>query len=118
MCSSKGAPRPPKQNGKPDEIVTPNSKQVTATRNERITTQPAAGGIKTCAAGVKAQPPRIQIQPTNDTNKSGARSTLHDTDMTINQQLQQILAKLGNQEKMHTTLCDRLDRLEKATSPR
>jgi hypothetical protein len=91
---------------------------VTATRNERITTQPAAGEIETYAAAVKAQPPRMQIQPTNDTNKNVARSTLHDTDMTINQQLQLILAKLDNQEKIRTTLCDRLDRLEKATSPR
>jgi len=73
-------------------------KQMT-TRNERITTQPVAGEIKTYAAAVKAQPPRMQIQPTNDTNKNGARSTLHDMDMTINQQLQLILAKLDKQEK-------------------
>ena len=91
---------------------------MTATRNEKITTQPAAGEIKTYAAAVKTQPPRTQIQPTNDTNKNGARSTLRDTDMTINQQLQLILVKLHNQEKMHTTMCDRLDRLEKVTSPR
>jgi PAX-interacting protein 1 len=102
----------------PTKLSPQKGKQVTATRNERITTKPAAGEIKTYAAAVRAQPPRMQIQPTKDTNKNGLRSTLQDTDMTINQQLQLILAKLDNQEKMHTTLCDRLDRLEKATSPR
>ena len=89
-------------------------KQASATRNERIATHLATEQMKTYAEVVKAQPPRIQIQPTNDTSKNGAKPTLHNTDMTITQHLQLILAKLDNHEKMHIALCERLDRLEKA----
>jgi hypothetical protein len=48
-------------------------------------------------------------------NKDDDESTLHTTDMTINQQLQLILEKLDKQEKVHKTLFSRLDKLEKAT---
>jgi len=58
-------------------------KQASATRNERITTHLATEEMKTYAAAVKAQPPRMQIQPTNDTSKNGAKPTLHNTDMTL-----------------------------------
>jgi hypothetical protein len=81
-------------------------------------TQPAAGETQTYAAVVKAHPPQPQRQPTTNTTRKDAVSTLHTADTTINQQLQLILAKLDKQEKVHATLLSRLDRLEKATFPR
>jgi hypothetical protein len=44
-------------------------------------------------------------------------SAVHNTETTINQQLQLIRANLDKQ-KIHATLFSRLDRLEKATFPR
>jgi len=45
-------------------------------------------------------------------------STLHNTETSINQQLQLILAKLDKQGDVYATLFSRLDRLEKATFQR
>ena len=92
--------------------------QASTTRNERLTTHLATAETKTYAAAVKAQPPRTQIQPTNDTSTNVAKPPLHTADMTITQHLQLIIAKLDNHEKMHIALCERLDRLEKASPPR
>jgi hypothetical protein len=64
---------------------------------------------------VKAHPSPSQGQPTADTSKKDAVYARHNTDTTINQQLELILAKLDKQERTHAALISRLDKLEKAT---
>ena len=80
--------------------------------------QPALGETQACAAVVTAHPPHLQEQPTTHTTKMDAGPPSDNTEMTITQQLQLILAKLDMQEKAHTTLLSRLERSEKATFPK
>jgi hypothetical protein len=102
----------------PTKLLPPPGKQVPLTRNEHIPILHTAGKIKTYVDAAKAQPPRMQQQSTQATHATGVRPPLSNTDQTIQQQLQLILAKLDQQAQVHAALSNRLDRLEKATSPR
>jgi hypothetical protein len=82
-------------------------------RNEKMAAQPALGVTQTYAAVVQACPSHQQEQPTTHTTKMDAGPPVDNTEMTITQQLQLILAKLDMQEKAHTTQFSRLERLEK-----
>jgi demethoxyubiquinone hydroxylase (CLK1/Coq7/Cat5 family) len=77
-------------------------------------TQPAAGEAPSYAADVKAHPSPSQGQPTADITKKDAMSALHNTETTINQQLQLNLAKLDKQERTRAALISKLDKLKKA----
>jgi hypothetical protein len=90
-------------------------KTVAITRNEQMPTRPTAGKAPSYADVVKAHPSPSQGQPTADTTKKDAASALHNTETTVNQQLQVILAKLDKQEKIHVTFISRLHKLEKTT---
>jgi hypothetical protein len=59
----------------------------------------------------------MQQQSTQATHTTGAQPPLTNTDQAI-QQLQLILAKLDQQAQVQAALSNRLDQLEKATSPR
>jgi len=102
----------------PKKLLAQTGKSVAPTNNEQMSTQPAAGETQTYPALVKAHPPQPQGQPATNTTRKDAVSTLHTADTTINQQLQLILGNLDKQEKVHSRLLSRLDRLEKATFPR
>jgi len=102
----------------PTKLLPPPAHQVPPTRNGHIPIPHAAGKIKTYADAAKAQPPRTQQQSTQATHATGARPPLSNPDQAIHQQLQLILAKLDQQAQVHVALNNRLDRLEKATSPR
>jgi hypothetical protein len=60
----------------------------------------------------------MQHQSTPATHTTGARTPLSNTDQAIHLQLQLIFAKLDQKAQVHAALSKRLDRLEKATSPR
>jgi hypothetical protein len=87
-------------------------KTVAITRNEQMPTQPAVGEARSYADVVKAHRSPPQGQPTADASKKDAVSARHNTDTTINQQLQLILAKLDKQERTHAALISRLDKLK------
>jgi hypothetical protein len=90
-------------------------KTVAITRNQKMPTQPAAGEAPSYTDAVKPHPSPSQGQPTANTSNKDAVSARHNTGTTINHQLQLILAKLDKQERTHTALIRRLDKLEKAT---
>lgn len=86
---------------------------MTLTRNETMSTQTITGVAQMYASLVKAHPSRPQEQPITDTTKRDTVSPLLTADMTINQHLQLILAKVDKQEKVHKTLFSRLAKLQK-----
>jgi hypothetical protein len=94
------------------KLLTQQGKTVAPTRNEQMPTQSVAAEAPTYADVVKAQPSQSQGKPTTDNTKKDAVSALHNTETTINQQLQFILANLDKKEMLQATLFSGLDRLE------